>query len=343
MYAYQYPLKKEEVLVVLVDKRFTYPSLVKEIGEASDKYEFTFRTSPENCNSDNFKLKHLIVFDGVDEPNEITKKYKPLIDSFDSVTLALSYSNEAQYKKAKKTVDKLKSEFPTVNYLRPTKNKKEFIPTLEKLVDNSICDSVRVKYKAVCEKRNFDDKISKDIASYFLQMSEIYKKYKLYHRSPTDGFISLRCLTGGFFITSTKTNKADLDIERISYVKSYNVLSNEIVYEGPYLPSSDCVEASVIFAEMPEVQAIFHTHASELYTRNKNYADRVAVPAMRYGEASLGTKLVNYFKQHKSASMAIMEDHGEVFLFRKESNLSSIQCLQSILNHDTKALNDYGS
>ncbi|MFK5970606.1 MAG: class II aldolase/adducin family protein [Candidatus Marithrix sp.] len=154
------------------------------------------------------------------------------------------------------------------------------------------------------------------------------RKNNLFHRSSTDGFISLRCSDGGFFITATKTDKIELDFNRISYVHSYDEESNVLTYSGSYLPSSDSVEASVIYTKMPDINAILHTHASPQFTRNPKFSNKIAVPPMRYGEPELGDRLVEFFKSKNTCGdFAIMEDHGELFL---SNEIIPKHCIQEI-------------
>ena len=343
-YQYQNPLKPEEVLVGLINKSGIYPSLPEEILKASKQYGFTFRLyETEKFNLDelsSFKLKHFIVCDGLDDPERVTTKYLELCDSLSSLTLAISYSSKENFDMSKSKIVLLKGKYPKINYLLPSRveGTYSYIPTIEKLIDNSICDSVRIKYQAKRQNEDIADTLTKEYKEFFLKASSLIAEKSLFHRAPTDGFISIRSPTQGFFITSTKTNKVDLDLSRVSYVENYDSKTNTLFYSGKYLPSSDSVEASILYERLPHIRAIIHTHASELFTRNPFFSNKIAVPPMRYGEVDLGMRLVDYFESQCFPNYAIMEDHGEIFVCSDER---PNDCFYSIFNIIQSEINEF--
>lgn len=316
-YQYNYPLRKNDVLVCLIDQHRIYPELSQEILLASNKYGFTYCENID-CSlqsNSNYILSHLIVVDGLDHPESTTFDYMDVINNFTSATIAMSYSSKQSFDSASPTVEKMKKNYSQINFLLPTQHGDKYIPSLDKLVDNAICDSVRIKYEPKCISKNIDKILTEHIRDFFGNVSAFVGKNSLFHRAETDGFISLRCPDGeGFFITSTKTSKTNIDLSRIAYVHFYDESSNLLAYSGNFLPSSDSVEASVIYSKMLNVSAILHTHASRQFTRNPTFSHKIAVPPMRYGESKLGDSLVSYFKSQEEIDMAIMEDHGELFL-----------------------------
>lgn len=188
-----------------------------------------------------------------------------------------------------------------------------FVVSDIKLMDNIICDTIRLKYRAIClDDKSLYDTIPQDVQQFFASAAKYYGKYKMYHRSNTDGYFAIR-KPEGVYITATKTPKDEyLDFNRISLIISYDRHQNTIEYIGRYLPSSDAVEAFVVFANNPSLQHIIHTHDSQNFTRNCKNNRFVQVPPMHYGEPELGDLISATYKKTK-ASVVILQEHGEMF------------------------------
>lgn len=193
----------------------------------------------------------------------------------------------------------------------------KYIPAKQKLIDNSICDSVRIKYVPKKTDELTEADIPTNIKNFFLKISDLIRVERLYHRASTDGFISIRSPDHGinsFYVTCTKTDKANIDISRIALINSYDRRTNCLSYKGSYLPSSDSVEAAILYQELSWINGLVHTHASNQFTRNLKYRNRIAVPPSSYGEADLGSRISSFITQSSFTDFVIMEDHGELFL-----------------------------
>lgn len=320
-YRYEMPLETDEVLVALRDSKGYFPSLADDIREAAARTRFTFLDldAPASAlRTDGYLLKHAIVVDGDDDPHAAMTRNRDLLEAFDTMTLAMSYSSPQAFVAAGPVVDDLKLRFGSrVNFLRPNRLGSFYRPSLLKLVDNAICDSVRVKY--VSARESVDACLGAEV-EFFRAMSRLVGEQRLYHRAPTDGYIACRALDGdGFFVTATKTNKVTLDIHRISRVHGYSRGSNVLRYSGRFLPSSDSVEAAVMFAAMPELTGVLHSHASAAFTRNLSYASRVVSPVCSYGVPEAADAALSFIEFSGYSDFVIMEDHGELFLTRAGS------------------------
>ena len=92
----------------------------------------------------------------------------------------------------------------------------------------------------------------------------------------------------------------------------YDRRSNTITFSGKYLPSSDVVEASVVFERSRQTRVLIHTHASDLFTRNEEFKHKIHVKESSYGTYELGEKIADVIDGHLD-DFIIIEDHGEMF------------------------------
>ncbi|MCV0387938.1 MAG: class II aldolase/adducin family protein [Nitrobacter sp.] len=259
-------------------------------------------------------MPHLILLAGHRSPDATADLAMPFINKGWSASLAIDYVDETRMLAARAQVESLKYAIgDQLNFLRPDSIDQTCVfVSDEKILDNAVCDTVRVKYHPV---RRGDSLINDEEFNIawrdFAWLSELYARHSMYLRSSTDGYIARRS-QNGFLITCTKTDKVRLRATRLSEVLGYDKLKNLLEYRGGYLPSSDAVEAHAIFKSMPEISVVFHTHASDLFTRNPIFADRVLVPRLPYGEPELGDALVGALRT-VGDGFIIMEEHGEVF------------------------------
>lgn len=328
MYSYEKPLAREDVFVGFYNAsdHAAYQSITEKLDAVSEKYRFTFREF-QRAEMDNlhiekqYQLTHFIILSDA-SLKECVERYGHLTRQFDNLSLAIVYPSDEEFFASGKIVDQVKQSFDgKINCLRPNENQdgKHFV-SVEKIVDNAVCDSVRIKYIPHCKGESIDQ-LQKEYYPFFKTAGEVYTNLHLYHRSVTDGFFAIRA-PGGFLITATKTDKAKMEMRRTVFVHSYNPNTNVLEYSGPYLPSSDVVEASIVFANVPAVNAIIHTHASTLFTRNPQFADRILVPKLSYGEAELGYMIAKIIPDYLDEYI-IMEDHGEVFAITDIADLKT--------------------
>ena len=173
-YDYSWALLRDEVVVHLVDELCLYPDLADSIAKASKRYGFQFESgactlqAPVNRNKA-VVLRHLIIIDGIDNPEFVTNKYSDLVQKCTSATIAVSYSSKSTFFRATQDVERLKLQYEgKINYLLPSLFEEKYIPAKQKLIDNSICDSVRIKYVPKKTDELTEADIPTNIKNFFL-------------------------------------------------------------------------------------------------------------------------------------------------------------------------------
>lgn len=305
----------ETIVLVIHDcKNNYYKNLVENIINIAGKYGV--RVTDDASNLDQYRnclIKHAIVMADTDNPVKATQKYQYLLDTFNSMSLGIIYDSEKSMMQWRDNIEALKEKYNSkINYLRPdiTLPNGMRIISQQKIIDNAICDTIRVKYNPK-KNEQFDTTLDPTYKNFFKKISDIYMNRELYHRSPSDGFFAVR-YKHGFYITATKTHKGNLDFSRISFVHNYDRSTNELSYSGQYLPSSDVVEASLVFKHNPDIMAIIHTHASDQLTRNPEFKHKIGVSRESYGIPELGDKINKVINKFHD-DFLILEEHGEVF------------------------------
>ncbi|MFA0964040.1 hypothetical protein AB9P05_19690 [Roseivirga sp. BDSF3-8] len=319
-YDYSRPLRKVEVLVHLLnlDDHSEYEKISNGIQHASEKFGFTYEPISD-INEGKILLgeqivRLLIIVSDKPFTRSVAEFGLTALHTYTAVSIAFNYSSLAEMLSHEEMINLYKRlSNDRINFLRPVQQEDNtYVVGHEKIVDNSICDSVRVKYKAECLD-NSPVQLSAPIRKYFENCAAAYRDYVLYHRSPSDGYFAVRVPdTDRFYVTSTKTYKDNLNIERIAEVVSYDPSKNLLKYRGKFMPSSDSVEAAIVFKDMPEVNSLLHTHASKQFTRNPQFSHKIKMPIASYGEYETGLMLRDALK-NESDGFIIMEDHGEVF------------------------------
>jgi hypothetical protein len=289
-----------------------------KLSENSNRYGFSLFTCPieagERRDLQNVKrFKHSLAIVIADRPfddgtERLIEKYQ---QSYMQISIALAYRDMAEMLSKREPIELAKVRYEDrVNFLRPDRFDDDRVwVSDQKIAENSVCDSVRIKYAAVREPGAVE--LSARERSFFEGASRAFGAYHLFHRSASDGYFLLRRDTG-FLITATKTYKERLDLRRISWVTGYDRASNSIRYVGEFLPSSDAVEAAVVLQKCSDVGAVIHTHASDRWTRNPAYRDVCLVPELPYGEPALGDVLCEHVARGRRG-FVIMQEHGEVF------------------------------
>ncbi|PAS27429.1 hypothetical protein [Vibrio cholerae] len=245
--------------------------------------------------------------------------------SYNSIEDANKYENDINIQK------EIKGSLECINIMRPdTYVDGLYLVSELKLLDNIICDTIRLKYKTECiSNYALTDELPNVVKDYFISCSHIYGDLRMYHRSDTDGYFAMRH-DGKIYITATKSPKGrGLDLDRIICLESYDRETNTITYSGAYLPSSDAVEAYVVFDSLDEVQQLIHTHDSKRFTRNKDADIFPSIGVFPYGEPELGDRITSLYKKTKSP-LIVMKEHGEVFF--GTHNCSAIKSIISSIS-----------
>lgn len=314
MFDYARPLAPREVLVTVSDDAAGDERDALAHAMRATATRFGFHLEPEGEPRD-YTLRHGIYrHAGPFSEAMATSIGQRLGAELTSASLAFSYADEAEMWSAAPRIEALKARYANrLNFLRPDEIRGgRLCVSVTKLVDNAVCDTVRVKYRANQRSDALPaERLDDSERTFFRAASHLYERYQLFLRAPSDGYFALR-VRDGFVVTATKTDKIALDLDRLALVHDYHEESNRLTYSGRFLPSSDAVEAAMLFAAHAEVSAIVHTHASTLFTRNPALSHRVVVAQLPYGEPRLGRALVEQVGRHDDG-FVIMQEHGEVF------------------------------
>jgi hypothetical protein len=322
MYNYTEKVSGSHIFIGYYDE-FKDVELLKEVTATCQKNGFSMQvlSSPSEtikAPSDKpYKIAHVIVrIKACFDSGLIKDIMKIDIGEHNSASIAFSYTDNNSAITAIDFINLKKIEFgDCLNIMRPDIiHDGLWTVSPLKILDNIICDTVRVKYAVMClsNKPCYENMVEENI-DFFKSASRLFCQYGMFHRSPSDGYFAIRS-ESGFYITSTKTMKnREFDISRISEVINYDELSNTISYRGKYLPSSDAVEAAIIFKTLPQVHSLIHTHDSVRFTRNSELKEFSLVGCMPYGEAELGHELVKKIIDEE-AKLIVMQEHGEVFV-----------------------------
>jgi ribulose-5-phosphate 4-epimerase/fuculose-1-phosphate aldolase len=311
---YRNALAAEDVLVAVRAPGAHAARLMAAVAGAGRSFGFTV-TDFEGAARSAALVKHLLWRSDGPLTEARCAEAAALVGAFRSVSVAFDYASESEMLAAASTVDRWKaSTRDRVNFLRPDVWEGGRLGVSDtKFVDNAVCDTVRVKYRPLRRSADFDVTTALPEAwRMFERASKVYGEDHLYLRSASDGYFARRHPDGGFVITATKTDKVHLDPARVSWVHGFDRASRTVTFSGTYLPSSDSVEAAVLFAERPEVVSVIHSHASDRFTRNPAYRTRQLVPQLPYGEAELGDAIVGALRLVDDG-FVIMVEHGEIF------------------------------
>lgn len=308
-----------EIGVVMIDSESCLPHGQDKfdpcagLSDAGRRFGFKVRGFPSlgSVPASSRPMSHLIVLTETVFDDNLVAEVNQRLSEWDSASIAFAYPNYEAMMSVEPVIELWKKRAgPRLNFLFPDHQVGGvWRVSPAKILDNAVCDTVRVKY--IPERRARRVALPADVLAYFKSASRLIGEEALYLRSSTDGYIAMRG-EDGFYITATFTDKVEFDPERIVLVHGYDRADNTIAYSGAYLPSSDAVEAAIMFESIGGIQSILHTHASHLFTRNPRYADRVLVPQLSYGEPALGEALVAALTRVDDG-FVIMEQHGEVF------------------------------
>lgn len=260
-YNYQRKLSKEEVLVVLDSCPAGRRSAIEEgLLTSASRFGFSFQSAQRLSLVGQYLLRHAFLVSDSSYDDKVVARAAELIENgFASIAVAFEYESHDSMLNARRHIDGAKARYGgRVNFLRPDSSDGErWWVSDSKIFDNSVCDTVRVKY---IPKQIEDDDyaVSQEAKAFFVGVMQIIREKELFHRSETDGYIAYRDQCGTY-ITCTKTPKTEYRGDRISKILDYDEESNILSYIGNFLPSSDAVEAHIAFKHCPSVTAIVHT------------------------------------------------------------------------------------
>ena len=196
----------------------------ERLRQNGDTFGFTIVPVTSKSASSSVKLRHLLVV-GL-EPKEAfcETRIESFLQDWTSVSIAACYASAEDVALAARMITYLKDKFKDrVNFLRPDLHSQErgWHVSAQKILDNAVCDTIRVKYSPCCISR--ERLLLPPIAKqFFHQCSEAYTRLSMFHSTDCDGYFAIKDSPTSFFITATKTPKRKLDFDRITRVISYD-------------------------------------------------------------------------------------------------------------------------
>ncbi|KDM90561.1 hypothetical protein [Photobacterium galatheae] len=335
MHDFSKPISGSTVTVCLVDE-FRDEFLLSGAKNVADKYDITLLILDSVNDIDNVSINTEIVhfifrLKSSFSQDIISSILFTLPTAYKSISVAFSYEDESHAACYQDLIEKEKvireASLDCFNIMRPdTYYQGHFTVSPLKLVDNIICDTIRVKYTPVCiSSESVADTLPDEVKKFFYRAAELYDSYNMFHRSYTDGYFSIK-FEGVVYITATKTRKdKNLSLDRVSVIHSYCQRDNLLHYSGAFVPSSDSVEAMIVYQNSNAVELI-HTHDSRRFTRNPNATMFPRIEPIEYGTVELGYKIVESISDNES-NLIIMEEHGEVFIGFNHSDCTSAQAI----------------
>jgi len=184
----------------------------------------------------------------------------------------------------------------------------------EDIKDNIVCETIRVKYEPVFDEsisenelRTIKDEYEDDIEV----IRTLYKKYCLWHRASTDGAVAIQTKKG-VLVSQTRTGKNSMTTENFSLVTGFFAETNQIIYSGNKIPSSDSPEFLVFlnfFKQRPKY--LIHFHKNEVI-RNPKFEEHLTKEKIEYGKFESGEKMFRELNQAFSNSL-LLREHGIVW------------------------------
>lgn len=120
------------------------------------------------------------------------------------------------------------------------------------------------------------------------------------------GNISIRLADNTFLITGTATgNLRQLTDNHYTRVSGFDMANNAITCHGPIMASSESLTHAVIYASLPEVNAVVHIHNNFLWQKLLNKAPTTSSKAT-YGTPEMAREIGRLLKSAKTGKEKIL-------------------------------------
>ncbi|MFT5168792.1 MAG: L-ribulose-5-phosphate 4-epimerase [Saprospiraceae bacterium] len=134
------------------------------------------------------------------------------------------------------------------------------------------------------------------------------------------GNVSRRAEANHFYISGSKTgNFKSLDNTHYAKVVDFDIAKNWVACEGPVIASSESMSHAVIYAQVPEVNAVFHVHHLTLW-KKVLYKIPTTVAMAEYGSPEMANEIIRLIAETDVADQKVfaMAGHQEgLFSFGK--------------------------
>ena len=120
------------------------------------------------------------------------------------------------------------------------------------------------------------------------------------------GNISIRLADNTFLITGTATgNLRQLTDNHYTRVSGFDIANNAITCHGPIMASSESLTHAVIYASLPEVNAVVHIHNNFLWQKLLNKAPTTSYKAT-YGTPEMAREIERLLKLSKTSKEKVL-------------------------------------
>ena len=135
------------------------------------------------------------------------------------------------------------------------------------------------------------------------------------------GNISVRLgKSNQFIITGSATGGIPkLSSKDLAIVKSVNIEANTLECKGETIASSESMSHSVIYAELPEVNAVIHIHAAEIWKENLHRQPTSDINAT-YGTPEMAYSLQNILRETTEKSVIMGGHQAGIIAFGVDLN-----------------------
>ena len=115
----------------------------------------------------------------------------------------------------------------------------------------------------------------------------------------------------GFIINASKTDKYNIERNRVCYVENYNHEKNEIKFIGDFMPSSESLVPYLVFQQFPQINIMLHFHYKPMsyspeldFYRTEKYVS--------YGTMEEAEIITTKFRE--TEGIVVANGHGEFFI-----------------------------
>jgi Class II Aldolase and Adducin N-terminal domain len=186
-------------------------------------------------------------------------------------------------------------------------------PSVEKVLDTIYARTIRNKFNTVNLGHNIQSFTHIDPRSAIadiIQMGWYLRDMGLNHSDSAAGGIALR-FGHGILVTASKTDKYQIDHDRICYLEDYISEHNIVKFIGNYPPSSESALAYHTFQEFPLANLILHFHYKPMTCAQK-LQDYRTEKYISYGTFAEAKAVADKFRE--TPNFVIANGHGEFIL-----------------------------
>ena len=125
------------------------------------------------------------------------------------------------------------------------------------------------------------------------------------------GNVSVRAPDGTVFVTGTQTGHvAHLGPDHIARVTDYDIVTNRLACTGPVEASSESLTHLALYDACPNVRAIIHVHAADLWAHLRGRAPTTPED-VAYGTPAMAEAVADLARQAPLGGVLVMAGHPD--------------------------------